>query len=74
MILTRFEALTGLLNDNYSKDMFTVMIAYRVKPWRKSRLYYYSVPRSILLDIGPKELSRRIYSVFKQHINRPAAE
>lgn len=74
MTLTKFDVLTGLYMDNYPKRMFTVMIVYRRKPWRKSRVYRYSVPRDVLEDIGPKELSKRIYSVFKQHISRPAAE
>lgn len=69
-MITKFETNCGLINDDYSRNKRTLQILYNLGI--EDRIYTYSFPLHILDDIGPKELSRRIYSVFKQHINRPA--
>jgi hypothetical protein len=64
----------GLNEDDFVKDRRTLVIEYD-KPGVAERFrFLYSYPVHILQELGTKELASRIYSVFKQHISRPASE
>ena len=71
--------MTILKFDAFRNDIFTkgnaigIQILYRTDQ-KPVGVWTYSCPRDILDDIGAKELASRIYSVFKQHVSRPASE
>jgi hypothetical protein len=64
----------GLNEDDFVKDRRSLVIEYD-RPGRSERFWFlYSYPLDMLQELGAKELASRIYSVFKQHITRPASE
>lgn len=72
MRIDKFDINCGLVNDDYSRNKRTLQILYDAGAGEK--IYNYSFPLHILQELGAKELASRIYSVFKQHILRPASE
>lgn len=72
-MITKFDTNLGLINDDYSRNKRTLQILY-AKGSADAKIYNYSFPLHILEELGAKELANRIYSVFKQHISRPASE
>lgn len=64
----------GYNEDDFVKNRRTLVIEYD-RPGRSERFrFLYAYPLEILQELGAKELASRIYSVFKQHISRPASE
>lgn len=68
MKITKFDVQTGEHEDDFIKNRRTVLINYRLGRQRVDRVYVHRFPLEIIDDIGPAELARRVYSVFKQHI------
>lgn len=64
----------GYNEDDFVRNRRSLVIEYD-KPGHLERFrFLYAYPLDMLQELGAKELASRIYSVFKQHISRPASE